>query len=381
MQMEQLSGAGLCRNSTRRTPAPSTPAVRMPPNRPTAPEPARRQADKHRAGLPCGLETCISQVCIDGFAQERARRHRARRPCKSAECALPICVAPSRSATESTPSIRVRHRHRPSRRTAPRYWSFRPVRGIRKSRVIRVLRRVHGVAVELPVVVRLDRLRPDLDRGTADVSRPRSPARSSGVRPRSRRPTTECESSTTSSPRKHPTRCGSPATPAAARSPGRSRRTDRTCRRIAIDPVDRCPAATHRVGRRRRAGHVHREDARDRRRHRGEVRTRRGQPSTLRSRSASGGDSHRDRLDGSRRHARRPTCAGRATDVRRQRRPPTRTRHGCRPGAHVHRAGLIHRPCRTATQCPTPHDDSGGIDLRCPRRRDQCRVWALTQAR
>jgi hypothetical protein len=53
----------------------------------------RRQADKHRAGLPCGFETCVSKVCVEGFAQERARRHRARRPCRSTECANPICVA------------------------------------------------------------------------------------------------------------------------------------------------------------------------------------------------------------------------------------------------------------------------------------------------
>ncbi len=74
-------------------PAPSTPAVQDAAEQTDGAGTARRQADKHRAGLPCGLETCISQVCIDGFAQERARRHRARRPCKSAECALPICVA------------------------------------------------------------------------------------------------------------------------------------------------------------------------------------------------------------------------------------------------------------------------------------------------
>jgi hypothetical protein len=53
----------------------------------------RRQAEKHRAGLACGLETCVSQVCVEGFAQERARRHRARRPCRSSECANPICVS------------------------------------------------------------------------------------------------------------------------------------------------------------------------------------------------------------------------------------------------------------------------------------------------
>lgn len=53
----------------------------------------RRQAERHRAGLPCGFETCAAQACVDGFAQERARRHRARRPCKSTECTNPICVA------------------------------------------------------------------------------------------------------------------------------------------------------------------------------------------------------------------------------------------------------------------------------------------------
>ena len=53
----------------------------------------RRQAERHRAGLPCGLETCPNHVCVDGFAQERARRHRARRPCKSTECDNPICVS------------------------------------------------------------------------------------------------------------------------------------------------------------------------------------------------------------------------------------------------------------------------------------------------
>jgi hypothetical protein len=53
----------------------------------------RRQAERHRAGLPCGFETCTAQACIDAFAQERARRHRARRPCASTECLNPICVA------------------------------------------------------------------------------------------------------------------------------------------------------------------------------------------------------------------------------------------------------------------------------------------------
>lgn len=53
----------------------------------------RRQAERHRAGLPCGSESCPSQVCVEGFAQERARRHRARRPCRSTRCDNPICVS------------------------------------------------------------------------------------------------------------------------------------------------------------------------------------------------------------------------------------------------------------------------------------------------
>ena len=64
----------------------------------SAAEALARQAKRHRAGLPCGSEHCVSRVCIDAFAQERARRHRARRPCKSLECDLPICVA-ARSGT------------------------------------------------------------------------------------------------------------------------------------------------------------------------------------------------------------------------------------------------------------------------------------------
>jgi hypothetical protein len=53
----------------------------------------RRQAERHRVGLPCGSEYCDQQLCIDGFAQERTRRHRARRPCRSATCDNAICVA------------------------------------------------------------------------------------------------------------------------------------------------------------------------------------------------------------------------------------------------------------------------------------------------
>jgi hypothetical protein len=78
------------------TPAPVAPRADDPKDE--SAEMPRRQAERHRAGLPCGFESCPSKVCIDAFAQERARRHRARRPCKSLECANPICVA-GRSTT------------------------------------------------------------------------------------------------------------------------------------------------------------------------------------------------------------------------------------------------------------------------------------------
>ncbi len=61
-------------------------------------ESLRRQQERHRAGLPCGFESCPNQECVEAFAQERARRHRARRPCKSLECTIAVCVS-SRSGT------------------------------------------------------------------------------------------------------------------------------------------------------------------------------------------------------------------------------------------------------------------------------------------
>jgi hypothetical protein len=54
---------------------------------------ARREAKRHRVGLPCGSEDCPKQDCIDGFTIECTRRHRARRPCRSATCDIAICVA------------------------------------------------------------------------------------------------------------------------------------------------------------------------------------------------------------------------------------------------------------------------------------------------
>jgi hypothetical protein len=53
----------------------------------------RRQAERHRVGLPCGSEDCPKKECIDGFTIECTRRHRARRPCRSATCDIAICVA------------------------------------------------------------------------------------------------------------------------------------------------------------------------------------------------------------------------------------------------------------------------------------------------
>ena len=53
----------------------------------------RREAKRHRVGLPCGSEDCPRQECIDGFIIECTRRHRARRPCRSATCDIAICVA------------------------------------------------------------------------------------------------------------------------------------------------------------------------------------------------------------------------------------------------------------------------------------------------
>jgi hypothetical protein len=53
----------------------------------------RREAKRHRVGLPCGSEDCPKKECIDGFTIECTRRHRARRPCRSATCDIAICVA------------------------------------------------------------------------------------------------------------------------------------------------------------------------------------------------------------------------------------------------------------------------------------------------
>jgi hypothetical protein len=53
----------------------------------------RREAKRHRVGLPCGSEDCPKRECIEGFTMECTRRHRARRPCRSATCDIAICVA------------------------------------------------------------------------------------------------------------------------------------------------------------------------------------------------------------------------------------------------------------------------------------------------
>ena len=79
------------RHADAATPGPAEPLPDEPNDDPDGS--LRRQAERHRAGLPCGFESCPSQVCVEGFAHERARRHRARRPCRSTECANPICVS------------------------------------------------------------------------------------------------------------------------------------------------------------------------------------------------------------------------------------------------------------------------------------------------
>jgi hypothetical protein len=86
------------RHADAATPSPARTAATAEANDAAVVASPRGQDGRHRAGLTCGLETCVRQECIDAFAHERARRHRARRPCKSVDCALPICVA-SRSNT------------------------------------------------------------------------------------------------------------------------------------------------------------------------------------------------------------------------------------------------------------------------------------------
>lgn len=59
----------------------------------------RREAERHRVGLPCGSENCVEPACVEGLANERKRRHRAGRPCRSSTCDSAICVAARRSTT------------------------------------------------------------------------------------------------------------------------------------------------------------------------------------------------------------------------------------------------------------------------------------------
>lgn len=84
------------RHADAATPAPPVSGAGEPKDE--AGESPRRQAERHRAGLTCGFESCPDQDCIDAFAQERARRHRARRPCRSLDCTIALCVS-ARSST------------------------------------------------------------------------------------------------------------------------------------------------------------------------------------------------------------------------------------------------------------------------------------------
>ncbi|MGB3734642.1 MAG: hypothetical protein WA964_06785 [Ilumatobacter sp.] len=84
------------RNVQAATPDPAVSAAARQPSDEDQTDPEvllRRQADRHRAGLPCGFEDCPADECVDGFARERVRRHRAGRPCRSATCDSPMCVA------------------------------------------------------------------------------------------------------------------------------------------------------------------------------------------------------------------------------------------------------------------------------------------------
>jgi hypothetical protein len=213
---------------------------------------------------------------------------------------------------------RVRHRLGGSRRDPHAPGRLEPIEWTRHTGD-RVLPRIHVVAVELPVVVRLDRLRPDVDRGT-----PHLPPRPG----RARRPPVAERRGPTGNPdrrarRGHPPTRRGVARRSLPRWPGRlaGRRTGRSRR-------SRC----HRSGRRRgttsdrtcrsgRARTIQREDARRRRRPRRSLRPRRGEPRTFRRGGATRFAACGDRLDGPRRRARRSTVAGCAPALRGQRRP------------------------------------------------------------
>ncbi len=71
VRAQQLFGACVC-SARDAVPATSSPAgsgsTTGPTIRPDWPRRRRRQAERHRAGLPCGFETCAAQACVDAFA-------------------------------------------------------------------------------------------------------------------------------------------------------------------------------------------------------------------------------------------------------------------------------------------------------------------------
>jgi len=276
-------------------------------DRPRSTEPACRVGSRPAA------TTCASKASRKSARGATGRGDRASRPTATSRSA-----SRAARATESAPSIRVRHRHcRPAqcapcwstpvapRHTAVGWWSSSPGSWCRRGATGRCSPRLSPT-----------RPRSWRRRCIAGV-----PAHLSGVRPRWRRPST------------------------GSRSPGES-------------PNRLFPSASSRSTR-----SMAPDDDPPRWR---EVRTRSGQPLTLRSCGATRVDAHRDRLDGPRRHARRPAGDGIAAHVRRHHRRRPRAEHGRQPGALVHRAGLIDRSRRTITPCPRLHDDSAGsISVRC----------------
>jgi hypothetical protein len=132
---------------------------------------------------------------------------------------------------------RVRKRNEPSRRDPDAPGRLGSIGRTRRTGD-RVLPRIHGVAVELPVVVRLDRLGPDVDRGAPDV-----PPRSG----RTRRPSVAERGGPTGEPCRR-TRRGDPSTRRGVARRSLPRRPGRLARR-RTGRSRRC--RRHRSGRRR----------------------------------------------------------------------------------------------------------------------------------
>ena len=208
---------------------------------------ADAQAQAHAKGEPCGRNNCPVPVCVGSTR-------------RSGDCgsAAQRADEPNDAATGASST----DREAPSR---PVVWA----RDLRQPRVRRRLRARARPTPPGSTAVATGRCSP-----RSSPTRPRSwrrrciagvRAHSSGVRRRSRRPSTGSRWSTTSSPPAIPTSCGSPATPAAARSPGGSPNRSVPVGVVVIDPVDGAGRRPDHVGGGGRAGRRSaREDARDR---------------------------------------------------------------------------------------------------------------------